>query len=59
MIRIKSAMDAPDFKSPSRHVNKSIFEISIRWRNAGGGLKCKQMGDLILIINSAAGIFSE
>jgi hypothetical protein len=50
MIRIKSAIDAPDFKSPSRHVNESIFEICIRWRNAEGGLEYKQMGDFILIM---------
>jgi hypothetical protein len=37
MIRIKSATDAPDFKSPSRH--------------AKGGLKEKQTGDFILIIS--------
>ncbi len=36
MIRIKSATDTPDFKSPSRHAN--------------GGLKDKQMGDFILIM---------
>jgi len=26
MIRIKSATDAPDFKSPSRHANGSILK---------------------------------
>jgi hypothetical protein len=36
MIRVQSATDAPDFKSPSRH--------------AKGGLKDKQMGDFILIM---------
>jgi hypothetical protein len=51
MIRIKSAIDAPDFRSPLRHVNGSIFEICIRWRNAEGGLKDKQMGDFILIMD--------
>jgi hypothetical protein len=50
MIRIKSAIDAPDFRSPSRNVNGSIFEICIRWRNAEGGLKDKQMGEFILIM---------
>jgi len=40
MIRIKSATDAPDFKSPSRHANGSILDE--------GGLKDKQMGDFIL-----------
>jgi len=25
MVRIKSATDAPDFKSPSRHANGSIL----------------------------------
>jgi hypothetical protein len=50
MIRIKSAIDAPDFRSPSRHVNGNIFEICFRWRNAEGGLKDKQMGDFILIM---------
>jgi len=34
MVRIKSATDASDFKSPSRH--------------AKGGLKDKPMGDFIL-----------
>ncbi len=48
MLRIKSATDAPDFKSPSRHANGSIFDICVRWRNAEGGLKDKQMGDFIL-----------
>ncbi|WP_319574904.1 hypothetical protein [uncultured Desulfobacter sp.] len=48
MVRIKSATDAPDFKSPSRHANGSIFEICVHWRNAEGGLKDKQMGDFIL-----------
>jgi hypothetical protein len=50
MIRIKSATDAPDFKSPSRHANGSILIIWILWRNAEGGLKDKQMGDFILIM---------
>jgi hypothetical protein len=36
MIRIKSATDAPNFKSPSRHTE--------------GGLKDKQMDDFILIM---------
>jgi len=26
MIKIKSAIDAPDFKSPSRHAKESILE---------------------------------
>jgi hypothetical protein len=51
MIRIKSVTDAPDSKSPSRHANGSILEICILWRNAGGGLKEKQMGDFILIMD--------
>jgi|GEM_PF-2463131 len=50
MIRIKSATDAPDFKSPSRHANGIILIICIRWHNAEGGLKDKQMGDFILIM---------
>jgi hypothetical protein len=41
MIRIKYATDTPDFKSPSRHANGSIFEICVLWRNAEGGLKDK------------------
>ena len=50
MIRIKSATDAPDFKSPSRHASGSILIICILWRNAEVGLKDKQMGDFILIM---------
>nr|WP_319394818.1 hypothetical protein [uncultured Desulfobacter sp.] len=50
MIRIKPATDAPNFKSPSRHANGSIFVICNLWRNTEGGLKSKQMGDSILII---------
>ena len=50
MIRIKSATDAPDFKSPSRHANGRILVICILWRNAEGGSKDKQMGDFILIM---------
>jgi hypothetical protein len=55
MIRIKSATDAPDFKSPSRHANKSIFSICVLWRNAEGGLKDKQMGDFFLIMSLKPG----
>ncbi len=52
MIRIKAPKAAPDFKSPSRHANGRIFDICVRWRNAGGGLKDKQMGVFILITKS-------
>jgi hypothetical protein len=45
MIRIKSATDAPDFKSPSRHANGSILvSLCVLWRNAEGGLKDKADG---------------
>jgi hypothetical protein len=50
MIRIKSATDTPDFKSPSRHANGKHISICVLWRNAEGGLKDKQMGDFILIM---------
>jgi hypothetical protein len=56
MVRIKSATDAPDFKSPSRHANGSIFGIWVLWRNAEGGLKDKQMGDFILIMGLMPGL---
>ncbi len=48
MVGIKSATDARDFKSPSRHAKENILGMSIRWRNSEGGLKDKQMGDFIL-----------
>ncbi len=41
MIRIKSATDTPDFKSPSRHANERILVICVLWRNAEGDLKDK------------------
>ncbi len=50
MVSIKSVTAAPDFKSPSRHTNELILGMSVRWRNAGGGLKDKQMDDFILIM---------
>src|SRR6056297_1702849 len=61
MVRIKSATDALDFKSPARHANGSIFEICVHWRNAEGGLKDKQMGDFILAmgLNIAMSIISS
>ncbi len=34
IIRIKSATDTPDFKSPSRHANGRILVICVLWRNA-------------------------
>ncbi|HKL82279.1 MAG TPA: hypothetical protein VJ879_07155 [Desulfobacter sp.] len=55
MIRIKSATDAPDFKSPSRHANGSILEYVCLWRNAEDGLKDKQMGDFILTMGLKRG----
>ncbi len=48
MIRIKAPKSAPDFKSPSRDAY-SIY-VSVRWRNAEGSLKDKQMGVFILIM---------
>jgi len=50
MVRIKSAIDAPDFKLPARHANGiRLFLMSFGvTRNAEGGLKDKQMGDFIL-----------
>ncbi len=50
MIRIKAPKAAPDFKSSSRHANGRIFDICVRWRNAEGGLKDKQMGVFIWIM---------
>ncbi len=47
MVKIKSATDASDFKSPSRQTNGCIFDICVRWRNAESGLKDNQMGDFI------------
>ncbi len=49
MIRIKASKAAPGFKSPSRHVNGRIFDICVRWRNAEGGLKDKQLGVFLIM----------
>jgi hypothetical protein len=53
MIRIKSGTDAPDFKSPSGTPTEAYCGICIRWRNAEGGLKDKQMGDFIQLYKSS------
>ncbi len=47
MVTIKSATVAPDFKLASRYANGNILGMSVRWHNAEGGLKDKQMGDFI------------
>ncbi len=54
MMRIKSATDARDFKSRSMHANELILGMSVRWRNAKGGLKDKQMVDFILTMGLSA-----
>ncbi|PIE62638.1 MAG: hypothetical protein CSA25_04030 [Desulfobacter postgatei] len=57
MVTIKSGTDVPGFKSPSRHANGGIFDICVRWRNAEGGFKDKQMGDFIWTIGLRVAYF--
>nr|WP_320013907.1 hypothetical protein [uncultured Desulfobacter sp.] len=64
MVRIKSATDPPDFKSPSRYANGSILEYVLIVTTKKTDEKANHMGGFILImglksrqVNEPAGAF--